>query len=232
MHVHAVERNVETYEHIDPSLVGNTRRILLSELAGKSNVLALGRGRFEITGEQAARILNRVQDLEHEGYQFEAADGSFDLLARKELGLYETFFETIHYRVNVEHDGGPSIPTTEATLKLSIRGKVAHVVGEGDGPVNALDAAMRKALEETYPVLREMALVDYKVRVVNARAGTAARVRVTIESRDADDVWGTVGVHENIIDASWQALVASVEYKLHKSLSSTTIPASSLASQA
>jgi 2-isopropylmalate synthase len=232
MHVHAVERNVETYEHIDPSLVGNTRRILLSELAGKSNVLALGRGRFEITGEQAARILNRVQDLEHEGYQFEAADGSFDLLARKELGLYETFFETIHYRVNVEHDGGPSIPTTEATLKLSIRGKVAHVVGEGDGPVNALDAAMRKALEETYPVLREMALVDYKVRVVNARAGTAARVRVTIESRDADDVWGTVGVHENIIDASWQALIASVEYKLHKSLSSTTIPASSLASQA
>lgn len=216
MHVHAVQRNVETYEHIDPAAVGNTRRILLSELAGKSNVLALGKGKYELTADQAGRVLGQVQDLEHEGFQFEAADGSFDMLLRRELGLYATFFETVHYRVNVEYDGRDAAPVTEATLKLRIGDKISHVVGEGDGPVNALDAAMRKALEPHFPNLVSMNLVDYKVRVVNAKEGTAARVRVTIESSDHDDVWGTVGVHENIIDASWQALVDSVEYKLHK----------------
>jgi len=222
MHVHAVQKNVETYEHINPVLVGNTRRILLSELAGRSNVLALGKGKYELNPAQASRVLNQIQDLEHEGFQFEAADGSFDLLVRKELGLYESFFETLHFRVNVEHDSTKAKPTTEATLKLQVKDKIVHVVGEGDGPVNALDSAMRKALEDVYPALKEMALVDYKVRVVNGRDGTAARVRVTIESRDLDDVWGTVGVHENIIDASWQALSASVEYKLHKSYAPAT----------
>ncbi len=216
MHVHAIERNVETYEHIDPALVGNSRRVLLSELAGKSNVLALGKGKYELTPEQAGRVLSQIQDLEHEGFQFEAAGASFELLVLKELGVYERFFETIHYRVNVEHDGSNELPVCEATLKLRIGEAIEHVVGEGDGPVNALDAALRKALESAFPILRDMALVDYKVRVVNSRAGTAARVRVTIESRDDHDVWGTVGVHENIIDASWQALVASFEYKLLK----------------
>ncbi|MBY0585898.1 citramalate synthase [bacterium] len=216
MHVHAIERNVETYEHIDPARVGNSRRVLLSELAGKSNVLALGKGKYELGSEQASRVLTQIQDLEHQGYQFEAAGASFELLVRKEIGLYERFFETIHYRVNVEHDGSDQTPVCEATLKLRIGESIEHVVGEGDGPVNALDAALRKALESAFPILREMSLVDYKVRVVNSRAGTAARVRVTIESRDEHDVWGTVGVHENIIDASWQALVASFEYKLLK----------------
>lgn len=215
MHVHAVQKRFETYEHIAPESVGNTRRVLLSELAGRSNVLALGEGRYELTPEQATRILNRVQDLEHEGFQFEAANASFDILVRRELGIYEPFFETISYRVNVE-TGRDGPPVTEATLKLRVGSEVLHVVAEGDGPVNALDAALRKALEPVFPALRAMSLVDYKVRVVNARAGTAARVRVTIESRDHNDVWGTVGVHENIIDASWQALVQSFEYTLFR----------------
>lgn len=222
MHVHAVKKNVETYEHVDPAAVGNTRRILLSELAGKSNVLALGEGKYELTSQQAGRVLDRIQDLEHKGFLFEAADGSFDLLVRRELGIYERFFETIQYRVNVERDGDGSDPVTEATLKLRIGDRTEHVVGEGDGPVNALDAAMRKALEPHFPRLAQMHLVDFKVRVVNDRAGTAARVRVTVESRDGEHVWGTVGVHENIIDASWQALVDSVEYKLHRDQGSAT----------
>jgi 2-isopropylmalate synthase len=214
MHVHAVQRRFETYEHIEPEAVGNTRRILLSELAGRSNVLALGKGRYELTGDQAARILNRVQDMENEGFQFETADASFDILVRRELGIYEPFFETVSYRVNVETTQGAPSPVTEATLKIRVGGETVHVVAEGDGPVNALDAALRKALAPKFPVLGEMRLVDYKVRVVNAREGTAARVRVTIESRDGEQVWGTVGVHENVIDASWQALVQSAEYKL------------------
>ena len=145
MHVHAVQRIFESYEHIEPERVGNTRRILLSELAGRSNVLALGQGKYELSQDQATRILNRIQDLEHEGYQFEAAGASFDLLARRELGLYEPFFEAISYRVNVEFDGRDSDSVTEATLKIKIGNHVEHVVGEGDGPVNALDAALRKA---------------------------------------------------------------------------------------
>jgi len=160
-------------------------------------------------------ILQRVQDLENEGYQFEAAEASFDLLIKKVAGTYEPKFDRIHYRVNVETDE-ISLPSTEATVKLKVRNQVEHVVGEGDGPVNALDTALRKALTATYPCLEEMHLVDYKVRVINSSEGTAARVRVVIESRDADDVWSTVGVSENIIEASWLALVDSFEYKLYK----------------
>jgi 2-isopropylmalate synthase len=161
------------------------------------------------------RILNRVQDLENEGYQFEAAEASFDLLVRKEAGLYQPQFERLHYRVNVETEVDQST-TTEATVKLRVNGRVEHVVAEGDGPVNALDQALRKALDAAYPNLSAMQLVDYKVRVINSAEGTAARVRVVIESRDEKDVWSTVGVSENVIEASWLALVDSVEYKLTK----------------
>lgn len=215
MHVHAVERNPHSYEHIDPETVGNERRVLVSELAGQSNVLALGEA-HQLTRDQAVRVLNRVQDLENEGYQFEAAAASFDLLIRKELGSYRPFFEPKSFRVNTEQDFSTATPVSEATVKLVVGGRVEHTVAEGDGPVNALDGALRKALEPVYEALKTMRLVDYKVRVVNPRAGTAARVRVTIESQDGDDVWGTVGVHENIIEASWQALVDSIEYKLFK----------------
>jgi 2-isopropylmalate synthase len=159
--------------------------------------------------------LNRVQELEHEGYEFEAAEASFDLLVKKAAGQYQSKFERVAYRVNVEADvRSPAV--TEATVKVRVGERVMHTVSEGDGPVNALDGALRKALLPLFPTLVEMQLVDYKVRVVNARAGTAARVRVVIESHDGDAVWGTVGVSENIIEASWLALVDSIEYKLFK----------------
>jgi 2-isopropylmalate synthase len=216
MHTHAIARNPASYEHLDPAAVGNERRILLSELSGQSTILAKTT-RYALTHDRAlmARILNQVQDLENAGYEFEAAEASFDLLVKKAAGLYQPKFERIAYRVNIEADRGGA-PVTEATVKVRIAGAVEHTVSEGDGPVNALDGALRKALQGAYPNLAGMQLVDYKVRVVNSRAGTAARVRVLIESRDDRDVWGTVGVSENIIEASWLALVDSIEYKLFK----------------
>jgi 2-isopropylmalate synthase len=216
MHAHGVARNTASYEHIDPALVGNERRILVSELSGQSSILAKT-AKYAIANDRAlmAKILNRVQDLENAGYEFEAAEASFDLLVRKALGVYQAKFERLAYRVGTETDAqGGAI--TEATVKVRVDGAVQHTVSEGDGPVNALDGALRKALQQAYPSLDEMQLVDYKVRVVNSRAGTAARVRVVIESRDGKDVWGTVGVSENIIEASWLALVDSIEYKLFK----------------
>jgi 2-isopropylmalate synthase len=216
LHVDALRKNKTTYEHVDPKLIGNERRFLISELSGKSNVLAeLEKAKIAEDKQLAAKILTRVQQLESEGYQFEAANASFDLLVRKIMGTYEPAFELIKYYVTVEKRKSGEM-FNEATIKLKVGDKVEHVVGEGDGPVNALDAALRKSLENLYPAIKDMHLIDYKVRVVNARAGTAARVRVIIESRDKTSIWGTVGVSENIIEASWLALVDSVEYKLQK----------------
>ncbi|MFA5555172.1 MAG: citramalate synthase [Phycisphaerae bacterium] len=216
LHVDALRKNKKTYEHIDPALVGNERRFLVSELSGKSNVLAkLEKAKIAEDKKLAKQILMKVQELENQGYQFEAADGSFDLLVKKIMGKYKPAFELLKYHIDVEqHTDGK--PITEATVKLKVDGVCEHVVAEGDGPVNALDAALRKSLENFYPGIKDVHLIDYKVRVVNARAGTAAKVRVIIESRDKTHIWGTVGVSENIIEASWQALVDSVEYKLHK----------------
>ena len=219
MHVHAVNRLAESYEHIQPELVGNERRILISELSGRSNIVAkTTQHQLEHDKELMAKILQCVQDLENEGYQFEAAEASFDLLVKKVAGTYKPMFERIHYRVNVETEPKCE-PQTEATIKLKVNGNLEHVVAEGDGPVNALDSALRKALLPAYRQLAEMHLVDYKVRVINSTEGTAARVRVVIESADEHDVWSTVGVSENIIEASWLALVDSVEYKLYKNSS-------------
>lgn len=216
LHVDALRKTKKAYEHIDPAVVGNERRFLISELSGKSNVLAaLEKAQISEDKALARRILARVQDLENEGYQFEAADASFDLLVKQEIGTFKPSFELIKYHVDVEKPQSGDI-VTEATVKLRVDEAIEHVVGEGDGPVNALDAALRKSLEPFYPIIKEMHLIDYKVRVVNAREGTAARVRVIIESRDKETLWGTVGVSENIIEASWQALRDSVEYKLHK----------------
>ena len=216
LHVDALRKNRRTYEHIDPKLIGNERRFLISELSGKSNVLAeLEKAKIAEDKKLARRILNRVQELENEGYQFETADASFDLLVKKIMGTYKPFFELVKYYVTTEKRASGEL-VTEATVKLRVGDRVEHVVGEGDGPVNALDAALRKSLENIYPVIRDIHLIDYKVRVVNAKAGTAARVRVIIESRDKYSIWGTVGVSENVIEASWQALVDSVEYKLQK----------------
>ncbi|MEX0724791.1 MAG: citramalate synthase [Planctomycetaceae bacterium] len=216
MHVHAVNRVSHSYEHINPEVVGNVRRVLVSELSGRSNIVAKTT-KYQLSHDQKLmmKILEEVQNLENAGYEFEAAEASFDLLVRKMAGTYQPKFERIHYRVNVETEAGDE-PQTEATVKLRVNGHTEHVVAEGDGPVNALDRALRKALSPSYPNLEQMHLVDYKVRVVNSSEGTAARVRVVIESRDADEVWSTVGVSENVIEASWLALVDSVEYKIFK----------------
>jgi len=216
LHVDALRKDKRTYEHIAPELVGNERRFLISELSGKSNVLAeLEKAKIAQDKKLAEKILRRVQELENQGFQFEAANASFDLLVKKIMGTYKPAFELVKYHVTVEQNPAGEM-VNEATVKLKVGNKVEHVVGEGDGPVNALDAALRKSLERFYPSIKDMRLIDYKVRVVNAGAGTAARVRVVIETRDKTDIWGTVGCSENIIEASWQALVDSVEYKLQK----------------
>ncbi len=158
-----------------------------------------------------------MQDLENEGYQFEAAEASFVLLVERLAGRHRPSFDVRNFHVSVSgRPGGERDTSTEATIKLQVGDAVEHTVSEGDGPVNALDGALRKALEGHFPRLKEMHLVDYKVRVINARAGTAARVRVVIESKDDEDVWGTVGVSENVIEASWLALADAFEYKLSK----------------
>jgi 2-isopropylmalate synthase len=216
MHVSAIARDTNSYEHISPETVGNERRILVSELSGRSNIVAMTT-KYNIEHDQKLmdKILAKVVSKEHAGYQFEAAEGSFDLLVRECAGTFQPHFERLNYHVNVE-TAGNGRTTTEATVKLRVGGEIRHEVAEGDGPINALDAAIRKALNGSFPALAKMHLVDYKVRVINSEAATAAGVRVVIESRDEGDVWGTVGVSENVIEASWIALVDSYEYKLCK----------------
>ena len=216
MHVSGIARTTASYEHVDPQLVGNERRILVSELSGRSNIEALT-ARHNIPSDPILleQILAKVVSMENAGYQFEAADASFDLLVRKCVGTFRPHFERLSYHVNVENEADGQI-RTEATVKIRIGEVVRHEVAEGDGPVNALDAAMRKALNGSFPKLVKLHLVDYKVRVINSEAATAAGVRVIIESQDENDVWGTVGVSENIIEASWIALADSFEYKLCK----------------
>jgi 2-isopropylmalate synthase len=223
MHVHGVRKNAASYEHIEPETVGNERRVLVSELSGKSNIAEkLSEYGLEQDGDLLAKVLDRVQDLENEGYQFEAAEASFVLLVERLAGRLQPGFDVLGFHVSVSGKlGREPASSTEATIKLRVSESFEHTVSEGDGPVNALDGALRKALEGHYPRLKEMHLVDYKVRVINARAGTAARVRVVIESKDNDDVWGTVGVSENVIEASWLALADAFEYKLAKDRRST-----------
>jgi len=218
VHVSAVRRHRPTYEHIDPSLVGNTTRVLVSELSGQSNIFAKAEERgfdIEELGEKSRTILNTIKQLENEGYQFEAAEGSFEVLLRKILGKHERFFDLEGFRVIIEKRSGEDEGClTEATIKLNINGESWHTAAEGDGPVNALDRALRKALREQYPQLASVHLLDYKVRVLNPSSGTAAKVRVLINTTDGKEQWVTVGVSENIIEASWRALVDSIEYKL------------------
>jgi len=224
MHVHAVQKDVSTYEHVAPEAVGNTRKILISELSGVSNIATKAGKKFDIEHDKAVlkRVLARVQDLENQGYQFEAAEASFELLVRKEINRYRKFFTLDHYRVVILRVDCTT-PVAEATVKLHTpEGQVEHTVFEGPGPVNALDRALRAALEPHYPVLKDLHLIDYKVRVINSKDETAASVRVVIEFRresgmgDAShrDVFGTTGVSQNVIDASWQAIVDAYEYHL------------------
>lgn len=214
VHVSAVERNPETYEHVRPELVGNRRRILVSDLSGRSNVLAKSRELgLELQEEQ--RVLDELKRLEHDGYEFEAAEASFELLVRKTCGTHRNFFDLINFRVIDEHRG-TAMPMSEATVKVRVGRHIEHTAASGNGPVNALDGALRRALEKFYPILSEVRLVDYKVRVITGHplSGTASLVRVLIYSGDGAAQWGTVGVSANIVEASWRALVDAVEYKL------------------
>jgi 2-isopropylmalate synthase len=216
LHIDALQKNKKTYEHIDPALVGNERRFLISEFSGKANILAkLEKNHIAHDKTLAQKILNEVQNLENKGYQFEAAEASFELLVKKIMGTYKPFFELEKFHVTVEKNPAGKM-TSQATVKLIVNGQTEHAVSEGDGPVDAIYSSLCKSLERFYPNIRQMHLIDYKVRIVNPAAGTAAITRVIIETRDKDTIWGTVGVSENIIDASWQALVDSIEYKLIK----------------
>jgi 2-isopropylmalate synthase len=218
IHVQAIMRDARTYEHIRPELLGNRQRVLISDLSGKSNVLYKAKEyglRLDPKDTSVQSILKELKRLEHEGYQFDGAEGSFELLMQKAKGSRQEFFKLVGFRVTVEkHRDEP--PCSEATIRLSVNGELEHAVAEGNGPVNALDNALRKALEKFYPEIREMELVDYKVRILNERAATQATTRVLIESTDHKSRWGTVGVSPNIIEASWQALEDSLEYKLTK----------------
>jgi 2-isopropylmalate synthase len=216
MHVSAIRRHPKTYEHIEPETVGNHRRVLISDLAGRSNILSKIQEqglRFRSDDPGTERILEEIKQLEHKGYQFEGADGSFELLARRAMGEHEPFFELKGFRVIDEKRSEAEEPFAEATIMIAVDGRVEHTAALGNGPVNAMDNALRKALEKFYPEVGEVKLLDYKVRVIQ-QSGTGSSVRVLIQSGDKEASWGTVGVSHNIIEASWQALVDSIRYKL------------------
>jgi 2-isopropylmalate synthase len=218
-HADAVRKNPRTCEHIDPVLVGNRRRILVSELSGGSTIVWKAEEQgldLDKKSPETRRILEKIARMEADGYVFEGADASFDLLVKKETGAYEKVFDLVGFRVIVEKRGHDEQPITEATLKISVDGQQQLTVAEGDGPVHALDGALRKALLHFYPELGSVRLTDFKVRVVDAQEGTAAKVRVLVESADEQGSWSTLGVSTNVIEASWQALADSVEYALLK----------------
>lgn len=217
LHAAGVRADAQTFEHIDPELVGNTRDVLISELSGKGTVVekAAEAGLELPQGEAgdafAQRVVERVKELEHEGFQFEAADGSFELLMRKEAGLYEPLFRLESWRVLVEKRADGKV-VTEATIKGWVGGERFVRAAEGNGPVHALDAALRDAIGEFHPHLHDIELVNFKVRILDETKGTDAVTRVLIDASDGNDMWGTIGVSENVIAASWDALVDSLEY--------------------
>lgn len=218
MHIDAVNKNPASFEHVNPELIGNSRRILTSEVAGRSTILRKINeidSNIKKDSPETQVIIDRLKKLEHEGYQFEGAENSFELVIRRLLEKYKPFFELKEYKVIVSE---PSVDDVGASamIKIKVGGEEEITAAEGDGPVNALDMAIRKALEKFYPQLKEMRLTDYKVRILDSASATAAKTRVLIESTDGKDVWSTIGVSTNIIEASWQALVDSIEYKLLK----------------
>jgi 2-isopropylmalate synthase len=219
VHASAVMKRSDTYEHIDPSLVGNRRKITVSDLSGKSNIAYKLREMGIEVDERSPEVLKlveKIKELEKEGYHFEAAEASFELLCKRHFGLVRNYFDLDAYRVLIAKRSTDELPVSEATVRLYVGGVKEHTASLGNGPVSALDKALRKALEEFYPNLKEVQLIDYKVRIVNESEGTSAKVRVLIESTDGKRKWGTVGVSENIIEASWIALTDSIVYKLMK----------------
>jgi len=219
VHVSAIRKSDMTYEHTQPERVGNRQRVLISDLSGQSNILYKA-AEFKIDIEskdpKVREILDDLKRLENQGFQFEGAEGSFEILIKKALGQHKKFFDLMGFRVIVEKKREEDPPLSEATIMVRVGDRVEHTAALGNGPVNALDNAIRKALEKFYPELKEIKLLDYKVRILSPKDGTGAQTRVLIESSDRVSKWGTVGVSENIIQASWQALVDSIDYKLLK----------------
>ncbi len=222
IHVSALQKDSRTYEHIDPSRVGNRRKIAISELSGKSNILLKSKEMgIDLQGDVdlPREILRKIKSLEDSGFQFEAAEGSFELIIREATGEYCPFFKLKGFRVITEMmESGEMV--CEGTIKVEVNGIIEHTAANGNGPVSALDNALRKSLEKFYPDIKDIHLTDYKVRVLNEKDGTSALVRVIIDQKCGTDHWGTVGVSTNIIDASWQAIVDGIEYKLFKDLKS------------
>jgi 2-isopropylmalate synthase len=220
VHVSAVNKRPETYEHIDPAAVGNRRRVLLSELSGKANILAKAQEYGEALEDRdpfTRDVVQRLKELEHRGYAFEGAEASFQLLSRKVRGDYQPYFTLHGFSVLMDKREGETEPRCEAVIKVEVGGVPEHTASEGHGPVNALDRALTKALSRFYPAVQELHLVDYKVRVLDGpQTGTAAVVRVQLEMSDGRDTWGTVGASADIIDASYEALLDAIEYKLLK----------------
>ena len=214
-HVNAVQKLVRSYEHCDPALVGNERTVLISDLAGRSNIVLKAQElgiKINNDTPELKLILSKIKELEHKGYEFEAAEGSLAVLIRKALQHQRLPFDVTGYHVSMRRNH--KLYMCEATIKVQVNDQYAHTVAEGDGPVNALDGALRSALSKFYPQLKDLRLTDYKVRILDSSTGTAARTRVLIQTSDGKKEWGTVGVSENIIEASLQALVDSIEFKL------------------
>ncbi len=215
LHVHAVQKISRTYEHMNPALVGNSQTILVSDMSGQSNILAKASElgfEFQKGAPEVSAILKKVKEIESQGYEFEAADASFALLIRRTLGRHTPLFDLKEYHCSFRQSNQHAFTTCEATVKLHASGRSEYTVEEGDGPVNALDAALRKALRPFYNWIDEVRLTDYKVRIIDGTRGTAAKTRVLIVSTDGKSTWGTVGVSDNIIEASWLALVDSYEF--------------------
>lgn len=218
IHVNAVLKNASTYEHINPELVGNVRRVLISELSGASNIQYMVNKlnvAFPEDKESQQKFISKIKQLEYEGYQFEGAEGSFELLLKEELGEFDPGFSLESFNVNASKRGDRQV-YSEASIKIKVGEEMYHTAADGYGPVDALDHALRKALETFYPSLRNMHLVDYKVRVIDGKDGTSAKVRVLIESSDRKETWTTIGVSNDVIEASWIALTDSLSYKLMK----------------
>jgi 2-isopropylmalate synthase len=219
IHVSAVLKDSRMYEHINPEVVGNAQRVLVSDLSGQSNIKYKAR-EFGVEVDEGngfnKKLVNKIKELEFQGYQFDGAEASFELILRNERKEFKPFFKTIDSRIYTFFDND-SHNNAEAVLKIEVNGEVEHTAAEGDGPVNALDNALRKALNRFYPEISTIKLVDYKVRVLDEKEATAAKVRVLIESSDGEETWSTVGVSTNIIEASWQALCDGMNYKLYKS---------------
>jgi 2-isopropylmalate synthase len=212
-------KNNHTYEHIEPQVVGNRRRVLVSDLSGRSNVAYKAHElgiHLEDNSPATQRIVDEIKTREHDGYHYEDADGSLELLIKQKLDTWQEFFSLDGFKVIIHKESSDAAPVSEALIKVRVGQEVEHTAAEGDGPVNALDNALRKALDKFYPALKNVVLSDYKVRVLDGFDGTGARVRVLITSRDDKSSWNTVGVSDNIIEASWKALVDSIYYYLLK----------------